>query len=289
MIKCGAVVVSYNSEQTLEWCLAPLLNSDCHVVVVDSGSSDIDYLKQFVGLPNVTVILKHNIGFCCANNVGISALADCDCILLLNPDARIEKPCLDSAIALLQKNGNEKVGAVTVPLLRYDWANQKSAGVYDSLGITMRWYGRWVDHGMGDPLESESLESCAEIEAACGALMLLKRAAIEDCALNGVVGFDPSFVMYKEDIELSLRLRRAGWKIVLAGNQSAYHCRGWHPARKRAPRWARELSARNDVVVAYRYRPGILPFAIIKWIWVRSVERVLYIASGSQMGPFGCT
>ena len=289
MSKCGVVVVTYNSAQTLEWCLAPLLNSECSVVVVDSGSSDIDYLKRFVGVPNVKVILKHNIGFCCANNIGINALAHCDCILLLNPDARIEMPVVGKAMALLDSGGNERIGVVTVPLIRYDWVNQKSTGVYDSLGIASRWYGRWIDKGMGDPLVPEQLNGSAEIEAACGALMLLNRAAIEDCARNGVVGFDPSFVMYKEDIELSLRLRRAGWRIVLAGDQSAYHCRGWHPARKRAPRWARELSARNDVVVAFRYRPGILPFALIKWIWVKSVERVLYFASGSAVGPFGCT
>ncbi len=289
MTRCGIVVVTHNSAQTLAWCLAPLLSWDCSVVLVDSGSNDIGYLNDLIGVPNVKVILKHNIGFCCANNIGIGALGHCDFILLLNPDARVEVPCLDGAIALLQASGNEKVGAVSVPLVRFDWANRKPMGVYDSLGITMRWYGRWIDRGGGDPLESEDVSGIADIEAACGAFMLLRRAAIEDCSLNGVVGFDPSFVMYKEDIELSLRLRRRGWNIVRIGDHNAYHCRGWQPARKRAPGWARELSARNDVALAYRYRWSVLPFAIAKWIWVNFVERFLYYTFGSKLGPFGCT
>ena len=288
MKKCGIVVVTHNNAQTLAWCLAPLLSWDCCLVVVDSGSDDTSYLKHLIGLPNVNVVLKDNIGFCCANNIGISVLGQCDFVLLINPDARAEVPCLDGAIALLQASGNENVGAVSVPLVRYDWANRKSLGVYDSLGITMRWYGRWIDWGAGDPLESEHWIGATEIEAACGAFILLRRAALEDCSLNGVVGFDPSFVMYKEDIELSLRLRRGGWRILRAGDHSAYHCRGWQAARKRAPRWARELSARNDVILALRYRWRALPFAMAKRLWVKVVERVLYSADDNKLGPLGC-
>lgn len=288
MKKCGIVVVTHNSAQTLAWCLSPLLNWNCSVVVVDSGSDDTSYLEDLVAFPNVKVILRENVGFCCANNIGIDALQQCEFVLLLNPDARAEVPCLDATIALLQASGNEDVGAVSVPLVRYDWTNRRSMGMYDSRGIAMRWYGRWIDTGAGDALKPEDRAAATEIEAACGAFILLRRATLEDCSLKGVVGLDPSFVMYKEDIELSLRLRRRGWKILRAGGHNAYHCRGWQAARHLAPRWARELSARNDVILASRYRWRALPFAVAKWTWVKVVERVLYGTVSSKGGPLGC-
>ena len=135
-------------------------------------------MKVLIGLPNVKVILKHNIGFCCANNIGISALGQCDFILLLNPDARVEVPCLEGAVALLQASGNEKVGAVSVPLVRFDWANRKPMDVYDSLGITMRWYGRWIDKGGGDRLESEDVADVLPRKS--------KQHAVLSCCLDGL-------------------------------------------------------------------------------------------------------
>jgi GT2 family glycosyltransferase len=258
------------------------------LVIVDSGSDDTTYLNRFCNKPNVKVIARNNIGFCCANNIGIDQLGSCDFVLLINPDARAEVRCIEGAMQLFQKAGNEDVGAVSVPLIRYDWANRRPMNVYDSLGITMRWYGRWTDVGKDEPVVRQDLNAATEIEAACGAFLLLRRRALEDSAVRGAVGFDPTFVMYKEDIELSLRLRRKGWRILRADGYTAYHCRGWQSARKTAPQWARELSARNDVKVALRGRWKALPFALAKCLWVGVIERVLYRASESMVGPTGC-
>jgi N-acetylglucosaminyl-diphospho-decaprenol L-rhamnosyltransferase len=75
--------------------------------------------------------------------------------------------------------------------------------------------------------------------------MLVRREALEDVT-RGEPLFDPRFVMYKEDLDLSFRLRRAGWRTVYDGGLEVLHCRGWSPDRRTMPAWARRRSLINE-------------------------------------------
>jgi len=57
-----------------------------------------------------------------------------------------------------------------------------------------------------------------EVFAGCGAALLFRRTALEDVGL-----FDEDFFMYYEDMDLSWRLRRRGWKIVYVPNAVVRH------------------------------------------------------------------
>jgi GT2 family glycosyltransferase len=56
-------------------------------------------------------------------------------------------------------------------------------------------------------------------------VLFCRRSALESVAADGEV-FDESFFMYKEDVDLSLRLRRAGWRLMYSPQVTAGHVRG---------------------------------------------------------------
>jgi GT2 family glycosyltransferase len=89
---------------------------------------------------------------------------------------------------------------------------------------------------------------------------------------EGKFGFEPKLVMYKEDIELSLRVQKCGFKIFMDYSDFAYHCRGWSGARRSVPKWARWLSAKNDIFLARNYIIRALPYSVLKFLWVAIVE-----------------
>ncbi len=67
-----------------------------------------------------------------------------------------------------------------------------------------------LDRGQYDAIE--------EVPAFCGAACLLRRAALEDVGV-----FDGGFFMYYEDTDLSLRLRKAGWRVLYAPSAHVRH------------------------------------------------------------------
>jgi GT2 family glycosyltransferase len=77
--------------------------------------------------------------------------------------------------------------------------------------------------------------------------------------------------MYKEDVDLCLRLRRNGWTIGYCANLHCYHGRGW-TTRNRMPPFSKYLSARNELRVCLRNRAKGFLYSSIKFLYVCVVE-----------------
>jgi GT2 family glycosyltransferase len=81
--------------------------------------------------------------------------------------------------------------------------------------------------------------------------------------------FDPDFFLYKEDIELCLRLRASGWTLVYDPRLIAHHCRGWAGNRQKMSYELRLMAARNEVLL-YRKHPGpAMAWALLKLFLVQ--------------------
>src|SRR5579862_8458177 len=85
MPRVSAVVVSFNSRQHLERCLASVLDSVEEIVVVDSGSADGSAELVRSSFPSARVLEVENRGFGAAMNAGV-ALSNGEHLLLLNAD-----------------------------------------------------------------------------------------------------------------------------------------------------------------------------------------------------------
>ncbi len=99
--------------------------------------------------------------------------------------------------------------------------------------------------------------------------MLCRLEALRETELAPSTVMDPTFFMYKEDIELSLRLQKQGWKLLFNPKLVAYHCRGWQKQRSQVPRPLKILSAKNEVRLHYRLKSPYLLYSLLKYASVK--------------------
>lgn len=267
--RVSVVTVTHNSDAFLRPygdALRKQSYSPHRVILVDSGSSDLRALQAMATSGQVEVeYAGKNIGFSAANNIGTKRSAsDSEYLVYLNPDAFLSPPLIEQAVAFMEEPGNEDVACLTGILLGFVLAANGATGLIDSTGIFRTWYGRWYDRGQGEPAETGRYAKVEEVPAICGALMFVRRAAIEQLLEKDGFVFDESFFMYKEDIDLSLRLRKLGWRLVYHPGLIAYHCRGWSKSRASVPRALRLLSARNEVRLCKKHSFWFLPYAYLK-------------------------
>lgn len=261
------ITVTHNSSREIPLCLQAIENQNHRVdsiTIVDSGSDDTDYLSGVIANGH-KVILRENVGFGVANNIGYQSLKPAvdDVIIFLNPDAFLCADAISEIIKIF--NQYEDLGCVTGKLYGFNLSEKKRTGLLDSTGIFRKWYGRWYDRGQG-ALDTGLYEKIEEVPAVCGALMCCRAKTLE--IFNGEI-FDPRFFLYKEDIELSLRIRRSGWRLFYAPQIVADHCRGWSEDRATVSYRSRLVSAENEVKLYCRHPSPYMAWAIAKYIAVR--------------------
>ena len=262
-----AIIVTHNSGKVILPCLDAIEGQSeavSSITIVDSGSHSTDYLDAIE--QRVTRLIKsENVGFARANNIGFTTVnaGEPDFILFINPDAFLHPDAVLECLKLFGKDS--KLGCVTGKLLGFDLVGNRSSGHIDSTGIFRRWYGRWYDRGQGH-LDTGQYDQKEYVPAVCGALMCCRESALS--SFKDKV-FDDSFFLYKEDIELSLRLRNLGWKLLYSPKVMAYHCRGWNTDRKEMAYEQRLYSAENEVKLYMRHPSVYILWAIVKYVAVR--------------------
>lgn len=265
----AVVIVTHNSGKVIGACLNALAAQTSmpeQVIVIDSGSRDKKSLAALESNPLVSVLVRQeNIGFSRANNIGMTHVRDeLQYVLFLNPDIVLQKHCIDLATSYL--DNEQGAGIITGRLQGYDFESSRPTGLLDSTGIFRKWYGRWYDRGQGE--ENVGQHAAAEdIPVACGALMFCRKKAILQAALVGGAVFDEDFFLYKEDIELCVRLRKLGWRIRYLPGLSAYHGRGWQ-GREKMTRELRRTAARSEVLLYKKHPSPYIFWALAKYFLV---------------------
>lgn len=264
----AVIIVTHNSQGVLQTNLEHLAlqyHEPAKIVVVDSGSADSVYLEKSNASTIIEVHYESNVGFSAGNNIGLPFAQSCaDYVLFLNPDAFLTADFIAGAVEYMESPAAEGIAALTGSLLGYDISVHCLTGHLDSTGIFRTWYGKWYDRGQGEPADTGRYAEVEEVPAICGALMFVRRTAIQQLLEKDGFVFDESFFMYKEDIDLSLRLRKLGWRLVYHPGLIAYHCRGWSKSRSSVPRALRMLSARNEVRLCKKHSVWFLPYAYLK-------------------------
>ncbi len=229
-MELSVIIVNYNVKHFLEQCLCSVEKAiatiDAEVIVVDNNSTDdsIGYLQP--RFPSVQFIVNTtNIGFGKANNLAM-AKAMGKYLLLLNPDTIVPEDCFVKCMAFFE--GHRECGALGVKMIdgggRFLPESKRSfpspltsffklAGL-SSLFPTSKLFNRYA-------LGFLSANGNHEVDVLCGAFfMMSKQVALE------TKGFDPAFFMYGEDIDLSYRIQKLGFKNYYFSGSCIVHFKG---------------------------------------------------------------
>ncbi len=236
IIDIGVIIVDYRSDPLVEKVLTTLSQSNVKpskVLIVENlpiasrASSpenlDVQYLRQ-----------EHNMGFGRAINIARKTLQS-SYIFILNPDIELYPKTL--SVLYQYMNNHPDIGLIVPKLLDSNKKLQYSARkFYDLQTVLFRrtHLGRLFPN---HPVLKKHLmldwdhNSIQEIDWALGACMLIRAEAVADEI------FDPRFFLYFEDVDLCLRLKKNGWKVVYHPEAVAIHA---HRQKSRKSFFSRE-------------------------------------------------
>lgn len=229
-MQLSVVIVNYNVQYFLEQCLHSVFKSgqrlEMEVFVVDNQSVDgsVEMVRQ--KFPQVKLIAnKENQGFSKANNQAIRKAAG-RYILLLNPDTVVEDDTLPGVVDFMEKH--PEAGALGVKMLdgqgRFLPESKRglpTPGVafckifgLSCLFPKSRVFGKYH-------LGYLDNDKTHQVDVLSGAFMLLRKEALEKTGL-----LDEAFFMYGEDIDLSHRITKAGYKNYYYPGTRIIHYKG---------------------------------------------------------------
>ena len=225
----SVVVVTYRSQGEIAGCLASVRavarEIPLEVVVVDNASDDgtVSVVRQDYAEVAMRVN-ERNLGFASGCNAGIGMTAG-ECVLLLNPDARLHPGTLSALIAYL--HAHPEVGIVGPAMEAPSGALQpdiSATGLFPSFIQALfeytrlgRWFptSRWVRDYFLAGVDRRSAGRVAMVQGAC---LLVRREV-----LRQVGPLDERFFLYFEETDLCKRAGDAGWQTHYVGNVAVTH------------------------------------------------------------------
>lgn len=220
----GVVIANWNGEKILDKCLESFKLqefTDYKLYIVDNGSKDksLNIIRSYEELLNIELIeLKENSGFAKANNLGIKkAIGDgCEYILTINNNTELEKDCLSNVMKNIEENKNE------FDVYQLFMINFFDRHLCDATGIT--WDHRLLPSQLGYKQEIESItEKNNDLKGVCAGAAVYSAKSLKAVELENGDYFDSKFFAYYEDVDLSIRLFRKGFKAKLIKNAIIYH------------------------------------------------------------------
>jgi GT2 family glycosyltransferase len=222
------VIVSYNTRQLVKDCIESIYNQvrgiPYEIVVVDNASSDGSQEMIRQEYPDVILIANdRNVGFGVASNTGVSKCTG-SYLMFLNSDTVLLEDTVSVLLAFLK--GKPNAGIVGPVVLLSDGIPQpKSCGNFpclrvvcnDAFFLSKLFGGNKLFSGMHFPSDEINGEE-TEVDWISGVCMLMQKSLFLE-----VGGFDPSFFMYSEDIDLCWKVKKRGLTVFRLNTTRIIH------------------------------------------------------------------
>lgn len=237
MPQLSIIIVSYNTAAVTTQCIKSILAAQKHhpcdieILVVDNASSD-DSVEQIRLIKDPSIRLlpqKRNLGFGKANNRALSH-ARGEYILFLNSDTLVAS--LDLPSLLDYMHGHPLVGVLTVRVeLPGGTLDPASHRGFPTIWRSFTYFSKLEAITRPIPLLNmlfggyhlthRNLSREHEIDAPSGAFFLTRKKILDQTG-----GFDESFFMYGEDLDLAKRIKESGYSIIFYPYQTITHLKG---------------------------------------------------------------
>jgi len=262
------IIVSFNSKDYIKSCLGSVFEQDygdSEVIVIDNGSRDgtATYIKE--NYPRVVLIENStNLGACAARNRGIEICRG-DWVLTLDCDVILGSNFLYNAAEAI-KGLSCKIGIIQPKILYADKKTIYSKGIY--LSFIRRFYD--IEKGRADFKNPDIDRS---IFGACCAAAFYKKEMLEELRdENGY--FDKRFFFLVEDVDLSWRAKRKGWKAIYKDSLECFHS-GNSSAFGRKPRMY--LCFRNRLLSIAKNENTLGKLKLIPVFIIYDLTRLLFL------------
>ncbi|MBO4488457.1 MAG: glycosyltransferase [Bacteroidales bacterium] len=229
-MKLSIVIVNYNVsyflEQALHSVFKALKNVEGEVFVVDNNSVDNSLEMLAEKFPQVKVIAnKENVGFSRANNQAIR-ISTGEYVLLLNPDTLVEEDTFDKCLRFMDEHPD--AGGLGVKMVngKGEFLPESKRGIpYPSVaffklfGLSKLFpHSRKFGNYHLTYLDENEIH---EVEVLSGAFMMLRKSVLDKIGL-----LDEDYFMYGEDIDLSYRVLKGGYKNYYFPETRIIHYKG---------------------------------------------------------------
>lgn len=214
--KVEAMVLAYKSKDYISPCIESLLDQDypnLTITVIDNASGDGtgEFLRE--KYPSINVVIKEaNLGFAGGNNL-LFERSDADYFALLNHDAVARRDWARQLVEVAELD--DRVGMVGAKMMM-----MRCPTIYNSTGIAMNEGGFAADRQIGESDRRTDLAP-ERVFGACGGAVLFRGRTIRELG-----GFDSTFFMYFEDVDLCWRMQIAGRTVYY--NPAAVVVHDWH-------------------------------------------------------------
>ncbi|MCC7297606.1 MAG: glycosyltransferase [Bacteroidia bacterium] len=237
-MKISVVIVNYNVKHFLEQALLSVFRSgknlDMEVWVVDNNSVDNSVEMVQNQFPQVKLIAnKENVGFSRANNMAIKQ-SNSEYILLLNPDTVLQEDTLSKCCEFMDQHPDcgglgvrmidgkgkflpeSKRGLPTPAVALYKMTGLSN--LFPKSKVFGRYHLKYLPENETNPVDVLS-----------GAFMLMRNSVLQEVGL-----LDEAFFMYGEDIDLSYRITKGGYKNYYFPGTTIIHYKGESTKKKSA-------------------------------------------------------
>jgi GT2 family glycosyltransferase len=228
--RLAVIIVSYNVRYFLEQALGAVKRAsqgiDTETWVVDNHSVDDSVQMVREKFTDVHLIANtDNPGFSIANNQAIR-VSDSEYVLLLNPDTVVEEATFTKCVAYL--DANPDVGGLGARMIDGSGAFLPES----KRGFPTAWVAFCKTFGLSTIFKKSPLFNryhlgylpefeTNEVDVLAGAFMMIRRSVLDEIGL-----LDETFFMYGEDIDLSYRIQKAGYKNVYFPETTIIHYKG---------------------------------------------------------------
>lgn len=267
MIDLSVIIVNYNVRQFVLQTLHSVYQSQLdglsiEVIVIDNNSSDgsVEAIREY--FPQTKVIANNNNpGFSKANNQGIE-ISKGEYVLLLNPDTVLEETTLAMSVARMKTESD--IGALGVKMIDgtgtfLPESKRSFPTPWNSLtkllGLSSLFSGSKMMGGYNLTYLNEN--KTHDIDVLCGAFMLMRRSALDKSGL-----LDEDFFMYGEDIDLSYRIKKAGYRILYYPETQIIHYKG-ESTKKSSVNYVKVFYNAMIIYVKKHYRGGIASLFVL--------------------------
>ena len=231
MKKVGIVILHYKGIKDTIQCLDSVLNAEDKGLEIKlflvNNNPEERLSRDILETSKITLLNSaENTGFAGGNNLGIKRILSwrADYLVLLNNDTRVSKSLLTNLVK--QAEESEKIGLVS-PKIYFEKGYEFHKDRYkrDQLGKVIWYAGGKIDwqnmlgkHMGVDEVDKGQFDKEKEINFATGCCLLIKREVLERIGL-----FDEKLFLYQEDLDFSIRARKAGYRILYFPKAYLWH------------------------------------------------------------------